>query len=55
MTDAFTLTPEEPMIREFVRQVAKKYGRDYWLAKARDGSLRRRTLARAGGRAVTWG
>jgi len=25
------------MIRDFVRQVAKKYGRDYWLAKAREG------------------
>jgi acyl-CoA dehydrogenase len=36
MTDAFALTPEEPMIRQFVRQVAKKYGRDYWLAKARE-------------------
>ena len=30
---------EEPMIRDFVRQVAKKYGRDYWLAKAREGVL----------------
>ena len=39
MTDAFTLTPEEPMIREFVRQVAKKYGRDYWLAKSREGTF----------------
>lgn len=39
MTDAFALTPEEPMIRQFVRQVAKKYGRDYWLAKAREGSF----------------
>lgn len=39
MTDAFALTPEEPMIREFVRQVAKKYGRDYWLAKAREGTF----------------
>src|SRR3989304_3402360 len=39
MTDAFTLTPEEPMIREFVRQAAKKYGHDYWLAKAREGAF----------------
>ncbi len=30
-------TPQESLIREFVRQVAKKYGRDYWLAKAREG------------------
>ncbi|MBI2913197.1 MAG: acyl-CoA/acyl-ACP dehydrogenase [Chloroflexi bacterium] len=27
------------MIREFVRQVAKRYGRDYWLAKAREGAF----------------
>lgn len=39
MTDPFTATPEEPMIREFVRQVAKKYGRDYWLAKSRERSF----------------
>ena len=30
---------EEPMIRDFVRQVAKKYGREYWLAKAREGAF----------------
>lgn len=30
---------EESMIRDFVRQVAKKYGRDYWLARAREGSF----------------
>jgi len=30
---------EEPMIRDFVRQVAKKYGREYWLAKARQGAF----------------
>jgi len=28
---------EEDLIREFVRQVARKYGRDYWLARAREG------------------
>src|SRR3972149_2018673 len=28
-------TAEEKMIRDFVRQVAQKYGRDYWLARAR--------------------
>jgi len=27
------------MIRDFVRQVAKRYGRDYWLAKARQGAF----------------
>ncbi len=32
-------TAEETMIRDFVRQVAKKYGRDYWLAKARQGAF----------------
>ncbi len=29
--------PEEAMIREAVRQIARKYGRDYWLAKAKAG------------------
>ena len=32
-------TAQETLIREFVRQVAKKYGRDYWLAKARQGAF----------------
>ena len=32
-------TPEEGMIRDFVRQVAKRCGRDYWLAKAREGAF----------------
>lgn len=35
----FESTAEETMIRDFVRQVAKKYGRDYWLAKAREGAF----------------
>ncbi len=35
----FESTAEETMIREFVKQVAKKYGRDYWLAKAREGAF----------------
>ena len=35
----FESTAEETMIRDFVRQVAKKYGRDYWLAKARQGAF----------------
>ena len=30
-------TAEETMIRDFVQQVAKKYDRAYWLAKAREG------------------
>ena len=32
-------TAQETLIREFVRQVAKKYGRDYWLACAREGKF----------------
>lgn len=32
-------TAEETMIRDAIRQVAKKYGRDYWLAKAREGAF----------------
>jgi len=32
-------TPQEPLIRDFVRQIAGKYGRDYWLAKARQGEF----------------
>jgi acyl-CoA dehydrogenase len=32
-------TTQETLIRDFVRQVAKKYGRDYWLAKAREGEF----------------
>ena len=32
-------TTQETLIRDFVRQVAKKYGRDYWLAKAREGAF----------------
>lgn len=32
-------TAEETMIRDFVRQVARTYGRDYWLAKARAGAF----------------
>ena len=35
----FESIAEEPMIRDFVRQVAKKYGREYWLAKAREGAF----------------
>lgn len=30
---------EEAMIRDAVRQIARKYGRDYWLAKAKAGSF----------------
>lgn len=30
---------QENLIRDFVRQVARKYGRDYWLAKAREGAF----------------
>ncbi len=32
-------TTQENLIRDFVRQVAKKYGRDYWLARAREGAF----------------
>ena len=32
-------TAEEALIRDFVRQLARKYGRDYWLAKAREGAF----------------
>jgi acyl-CoA dehydrogenase len=32
-------TAQEALIREFVRQVARKYGRDYWLACAREGKF----------------
>ena len=32
-------TPQEPLIRDFVRQIAGKYDRDYWLAKARQGEF----------------
>ncbi|MEE8346463.1 MAG: acyl-CoA dehydrogenase family protein, partial [Dehalococcoidia bacterium] len=32
-------TTQENLIRDFVKQVAKKYGRDYWLAKAREGAF----------------
>ena len=32
-------TAQEALIRDFVRQVARKYGRDYWLAKAREGAF----------------
>lgn len=32
-------TPQEPLIRDFVRQMAGKYDRDYWLAKARQGEF----------------
>ncbi len=32
-------TAQENLIREFVRQVAKKYGREYWLACAREGKF----------------
>lgn len=35
----FEPTAEEGLIRDFVRQVAKRYGRDYWLAKARQGTF----------------
>ena len=30
---------EEKLIRDFARQVAQRYGRDYWLAKAREGAF----------------
>ena len=30
---------QETLIRDFVRQLARKYGRDYWLAKARAGAF----------------
>ncbi len=30
---------QETLIRDFVRQVARKYGREYWLAKAREGAF----------------
>ncbi len=30
---------EEAMIRDAVRQIARKYGRDYWLAKAKSGAF----------------
>ena len=30
---------QETLIRDFVRQLARKYGRDYWLAKAREGAF----------------
>lgn len=32
-------TTQENLIRDFVKQVAKKYGRDYWVAKARQGEF----------------
>ena len=32
-------TAQEALIREFVRQVARKYGREYWLACAREGKF----------------
>lgn len=32
-------TPEDTMIREAVKQIAKKYDREYWLAKAREGTF----------------
>lgn len=32
-------TAEETMIRDFVRQVAKKYDRAYWLSRAREGKF----------------
>jgi acyl-CoA dehydrogenase len=39
MTTAFETIPEEKMIRDTVKQIAKKYDRDYWLAKAREGTF----------------
>ena len=30
---------QETLIRDFVRQLARKYGREYWLAKAREGAF----------------
>src|SRR3989304_6163087 len=38
-TVVFESTAEATMIRDFVKQVAKKYGREYWLAKAREGAF----------------
>ena len=38
-TIVFDSTAEATMIRDFVKQVAKKYGREYWLAKAREGAF----------------
>ena len=32
-------TTQENLIRDFVKQVGKKYGRDYWVAKARQGEF----------------
>lgn len=32
-------TAQENLIRNFVKQVAKKYGREYWVAKARQGEF----------------
>lgn len=61
----FESTAEEDLIREFVRQVARKYGRDYWLARAREGQFTHelwQELAAGGyrpssptSRALTWG
>ena len=39
MTTAFEMIPEEKMIRDTVKQIAKKYDRGYWLAKARQGTF----------------
>ncbi len=36
---AFEATAEETMIRDAIRQMAKKYDRGYWLAKARAGAF----------------
>ena len=36
---AFEATAEETMIRDAIRQIAKKYDRGYWLAKARAGAF----------------
>jgi acyl-CoA dehydrogenase len=36
---AFEATAEETMIRDAIRQLAKKYDRAYWLAKARSGAF----------------
>jgi alkylation response protein AidB-like acyl-CoA dehydrogenase len=35
----FEPTTQENLIRDFVKQVGKKYGRDYWVAKARQGEF----------------
>jgi acyl-CoA dehydrogenase len=35
----FETIPEEKMIGEFVRQLARKHDRKYWLAKAREGAF----------------